>query len=265
MSKSQLFYTSQQAGRLLGVSADTIRRWVREGRLAGELTPGGQVRIPQSEVLRYRSERPLAPRALPAGHRIRPGSEVARLAEQLEAERLHWKLERLQQRRARQAEEAQAAELLRQEERARAEREQQEREDAERRARRRAARIERCRSRLNSRVARLAPEARLAAAEVLEQRLARMDPLPEEEELVALVDAIAQAAAIPQRVEEENRQIMARLIGEHWELGRGERYAALRDEAQVRMHEALTRLGVEAAKEVREAAARQAFWPVLER
>ena len=41
-----------EAARQLGVSTDTLRRWDREGLIAATRTPGGQRRIPVTEIAR---------------------------------------------------------------------------------------------------------------------------------------------------------------------------------------------------------------------
>jgi len=46
------------AAEILGVGVDTLRRWEEEGRLTAERTPGGQRRVPISEVTRLLAERP---------------------------------------------------------------------------------------------------------------------------------------------------------------------------------------------------------------
>lgn len=46
-----------QAGALLGVSVDTLRRWARQGRLRVERSEGGQRVVPLAEVRRLLAER----------------------------------------------------------------------------------------------------------------------------------------------------------------------------------------------------------------
>lgn len=46
-----------QAAELLGVSVDTVRRWLDEGRLASRRTPGGQRRPLAVEVARLAAQR----------------------------------------------------------------------------------------------------------------------------------------------------------------------------------------------------------------
>ena len=50
-------YPIGQAARILGVRAETLRRWERAGRLRSDRTPGGQRRIPAEEVSRLLAER----------------------------------------------------------------------------------------------------------------------------------------------------------------------------------------------------------------
>jgi molybdopterin-binding protein len=46
-----------QAAEMLQVSVETLRRWEAEGRMAMERSPGGQRRVPLSEVTRLLAER----------------------------------------------------------------------------------------------------------------------------------------------------------------------------------------------------------------
>jgi len=46
----QLVFTSSQAGRYLGVSLATIRRWTDAGYLSGYRTPGGQRRFSREQL-----------------------------------------------------------------------------------------------------------------------------------------------------------------------------------------------------------------------
>jgi putative resolvase len=48
-------YSLQEACEFLGVSPSTIRRWEREGKIRCVRTPGGQRRVPESEVARLQS------------------------------------------------------------------------------------------------------------------------------------------------------------------------------------------------------------------
>lgn len=263
--KSRHFYTTAQAGKLLGVTDDTIRRWAAEGRIEAETTPGGQMRISVDEIRRVKAEGKLLPRAAPSAPRLRHGSEAARLAEQLETERLRLKLERMQQQREEAERRARLEEQRRRQEQLEAERLAQEQEEAERRARedyeRRQAWLRRAARRFES----LSAEARLAALEVFEKRLSAMNPLPEDGYLARLLDAVEEAARTPMRVEAENRRLLQRLLDEYRELAREARYSDLRDEALLRMHEAVRGLDLETPFAVREAAARRALEPVLAR
>jgi molybdopterin-binding protein len=56
-----------QAAEILGVSADTLRRWEADGRLATRRSPGGQRLVPLTEVRRL-----LATRRRPASPGGRP-------------------------------------------------------------------------------------------------------------------------------------------------------------------------------------------------
>ena len=46
----QLVFTSSQAGRYLGVSLATVRRWTDAGYLSGYRTPGGQRRFSREQL-----------------------------------------------------------------------------------------------------------------------------------------------------------------------------------------------------------------------
>jgi len=46
----QLVFTSSQAGRYLGVSLATVRRWTDAGYLTGYRTPGGQRRFSREQL-----------------------------------------------------------------------------------------------------------------------------------------------------------------------------------------------------------------------
>jgi molybdopterin-binding protein len=50
-------YRIGEAAKVLGVRVETLRRWEREGRLDSSRTPGGQRRVPATEVARLLSER----------------------------------------------------------------------------------------------------------------------------------------------------------------------------------------------------------------
>jgi molybdopterin-binding protein len=45
------------AAKAIGVRVETLRRWERDGKLATERTPGGQRRVPASEVARLLATR----------------------------------------------------------------------------------------------------------------------------------------------------------------------------------------------------------------
>ena len=49
-SVARQFHTTQQAAVLLGVSAPTVIKWVKDGRLAAHKTPGGHRRIADEEL-----------------------------------------------------------------------------------------------------------------------------------------------------------------------------------------------------------------------
>lgn len=47
------YLTTGQAARMCGVGVNTIKRWVRQGRIPHMLTPGGHWRIPKKEFLDF--------------------------------------------------------------------------------------------------------------------------------------------------------------------------------------------------------------------
>lgn len=46
-----------EAAELLGVSVDTVRRWIDQGRLPRTLTSGGQRTVARADVVRFAAER----------------------------------------------------------------------------------------------------------------------------------------------------------------------------------------------------------------
>lgn len=50
-------YRIGDAAEILGVRVETVRRWEREGKITASRTPGGQRRIPASEMARLLAER----------------------------------------------------------------------------------------------------------------------------------------------------------------------------------------------------------------
>ena len=47
---NQKHYTTSQAAKLLSVSADTVLKWVKAGKINSYRTPGGHYRIPADAV-----------------------------------------------------------------------------------------------------------------------------------------------------------------------------------------------------------------------
>lgn len=43
-------YTTEQVSEILKVNGDTVRRWIRDGRIKSVKLPNGCHRIPQSEI-----------------------------------------------------------------------------------------------------------------------------------------------------------------------------------------------------------------------
>jgi len=52
MSKLERHYTTREVATLLGCHPETIRRWVRDGKIGYVRPCGGRIRIPESEVMR---------------------------------------------------------------------------------------------------------------------------------------------------------------------------------------------------------------------
>ena len=55
------WWTVRETADECGVSQDTLRRWIPEGRVrAGRTEPNGRIRIPADEVQRLRSPKDIA-------------------------------------------------------------------------------------------------------------------------------------------------------------------------------------------------------------
>jgi molybdopterin-binding protein len=54
-----------EAAQLLGVSPDTVRRWIDGGQLAADRTPGGRRRVDGRVLARFASERAATPASPP--------------------------------------------------------------------------------------------------------------------------------------------------------------------------------------------------------
>jgi putative resolvase len=52
---TERLYTLKEACEFLGVSPSTIRRWEKAGKLKCVRTPGGQRRVPESEINRLQT------------------------------------------------------------------------------------------------------------------------------------------------------------------------------------------------------------------
>ena len=64
-------FTVGEAAQLLGVSSDTVRRWVDSGELRAARTPGGRRRIDGKALARFSTKRAGAPAATPVAESAR--------------------------------------------------------------------------------------------------------------------------------------------------------------------------------------------------
>ncbi|MDQ1391286.1 MAG: hypothetical protein QOF30_263 [Acidimicrobiaceae bacterium] len=64
-------FTVGQAAELLGVSADTVRRWVDDGQIPSVRTPGGRRRVDGEGLARFSAERAPNPSSLPVSESAR--------------------------------------------------------------------------------------------------------------------------------------------------------------------------------------------------
>ena len=71
-------FTVGQAAELLGVSPDTIRRWVDGGQISAARTRGGRRRVDGAALARFASERASERAANPAGPSFSSVAESAR-------------------------------------------------------------------------------------------------------------------------------------------------------------------------------------------
>src|SRR5579859_2254249 len=58
--------SAKQAGDLLGVSARSVGRWIKAGKLRARVTAGGQFRVTREEVERLAAEQEYTPVQAPA-------------------------------------------------------------------------------------------------------------------------------------------------------------------------------------------------------
>ena len=78
----QLFYSTGQVARQLGITLATVRLLCENGVIAAETTPGGHLRIPESEVKRLKRDGlPPIPRPLPTANAPAARNMPARLQE----------------------------------------------------------------------------------------------------------------------------------------------------------------------------------------
>jgi molybdopterin-binding protein len=64
-------FTIGQAAVILGVSADTVRRWVDSGQIAAARTPGGRRRVDAAALARFSQDRAANPMAGPVAESAR--------------------------------------------------------------------------------------------------------------------------------------------------------------------------------------------------
>ncbi|HEX9529604.1 MAG TPA: helix-turn-helix transcriptional regulator, partial [Acidimicrobiales bacterium] len=64
-------FTVGQAAELLGVSPDTVRRWMDSGQLPAARTPGGRRRVEGATLARFSADRAAAPSFLPVAESAR--------------------------------------------------------------------------------------------------------------------------------------------------------------------------------------------------
>jgi molybdopterin-binding protein len=64
-------FTVGQAAEILGVSADTVRRWVDGGLLTASRTPGGRRRVDGEALAQFSVERAARPMAAPVAESAR--------------------------------------------------------------------------------------------------------------------------------------------------------------------------------------------------
>jgi molybdopterin-binding protein len=64
-------FTVGQAAELLGVSPDTVRRWVDNGEIRAARTQGGRRRVDGAALARFSAERAAPPAALPVAESAR--------------------------------------------------------------------------------------------------------------------------------------------------------------------------------------------------
>ncbi len=50
MSQEPLYYTVEEVARILGVDEETVRRWLRQGKIPGVKRFGREYRIPKTSI-----------------------------------------------------------------------------------------------------------------------------------------------------------------------------------------------------------------------
>jgi molybdopterin-binding protein len=64
-------FTVGQAAELLGVSADTVRRWIDGGQIPAARTSGGRRRVDGVALAKFSADRAVSPAALPVAESAR--------------------------------------------------------------------------------------------------------------------------------------------------------------------------------------------------
>ena len=272
---NELYFSTGQAAEELGITHDDVRRLYQARLIDGEITPGGQLRFPQAEVERLKASGiPNVPRPLP-GDKSRPPAdqprstgdlpdyvsdktvaafdEAYRLRAQVKTALLQRKLDESrdwQRRRERKETEMKESEAA-------AERARKAQEEA---ARKRASSLREWESYALSRLRYDAdPDLRLAVSEAVRTQLGKLDPIPSEDATRRVVDALLEVASRMQEGRAESKAIIKETFEAlPWDVRCSSKYEDLRPRALQEITKAVEAVPVEAAKELKVAAADQA-------
>ena len=272
---NELYFSTGQAAEELGITHDDVRRLYQARLIDGEITPGGQLRFPQAEVERLKASGiPNVPRPLP-GDKSRPPAdqprstgdlpdyvsdktvaafdEAYRLRAQVKTALLQRKLDESrdwQRRRERKETEMKESEAA-------AERARKAQQEA---ARKRASSLREWESYALSRLRDDAdPDLRLAVSEAVRTQLGKLDPIPSEDATRRVVDALLEVASRMQEGRAESKAIIKETFEAlPWDVRCSSKYEDLRPRALQEITKAVEAVPVEAAKELKVAAADQA-------